>query len=54
MMKMIRSIFDRKNGEFDQSVAHVCHHFFLKYHRALSDFQAGYSHHETTNCDIRS
>ena len=28
-------IFDRKNGEFDLSLAHVRYHFSLKYHRAL-------------------
>ena len=54
MIKGISSILDRKKGEFDLSLAHACYHFSLKYHRALSGFQAGCSHHETTNCDIGS
>ena len=44
----------KKMGEFDISLARVCYHLQLKYHRALLDFQAGYSHQETANCDIRS
>ena len=44
----------KKGGELDLSLAHACYHFSLKYHRALSDFQAGCSPHETTNCDIGS
>ena len=54
MMKGMSSILYRKNGEFDLSLANACYHFSLKYHRALSDFPAGCSHHETTNCDIGS
>ena len=54
MMKGMSSILYRKKGEFDISLAHACYHFSLKYHRALSDFPAGCSHHETTNCDTGS
>ena len=43
-----------KKGEYDPSLASVCYHLFLKYHIVLSDFQAGYSHQETTNCNIQS
>ena len=46
--------YTEKKGEFDLSLAHACYHFSLKYHRALSDFPVGCSHHETTNCDIGS
>ena len=28
----------KKNGEFDLSLAHACYRFSFKYHRALSDF----------------
>ena len=42
-MKVKRSIFDRKNGEFGLSQAHERYHFSLEYHRALSDFQAGHN-----------
>ena len=41
MMKGMSSILDRKKGEFDLSLAHACYRFSFKYHRALSDFQAG-------------
>ena len=44
----------QKKGEFDLSLAHACNHFSHKYHGALSDFQAGCSHHETTNYGIGS
>ena len=47
MMKGVSSIFDRKKGEFDLSLDHACYHFSLEYHRALSDFQVGCTHHET-------
>ena len=43
-----------KLSKFVIWLAHVCYHISLKYHRALSDFQAGCGHQETTNCDIRS
>ena len=39
MMKGMSSIFDRKKGEFDLSLAHACHHFSLKYHRPSQTFR---------------
>ena len=41
-------------GEYDLSLAYLCNHLSLKYHRVLLDFQVGYSHQETTNCNIRN